>query len=72
MNVLRREPTSNHRLPQRRVEGDKSRSAATPYTDKLFLDKLGKIRTHNSTICIHFYQQLLTREGNKTVCVDVL
>ena len=34
------------------------RSAATPYTDKLFLDELGKIRTHTLQFAFIFIKQL--------------
>ena len=40
---------TNQRLPRRRVGGGETRSAETPYKDKLFLDKLGKIRTQTHT-----------------------
>ena len=48
-----------------------TRRAATPYKDKLFLDELGKIRTHTLQFAFIFIttQQLLTREGNKKYVV---
>ena len=45
-------------MPPTAEGGGETRSAASPYTDKLFLDELGKIRTQTIQFAFIFIKQL--------------